>query len=84
MFGFACLLLTVGGVGLAYGFQWGRSSIRKEYAAYCLRHGCNVCGAVVKPTLIHVSGCEAGWADGPRCEQLDVFPSEVFGAHERQ
>ena len=65
-------LLALGAaVVVAYAYERGRESFRREIMATWAQHRCRECGAEPRATLIHVSGCVSGW---PNPRVPDQFP----------
>jgi len=69
----ALLMLAV---TAAIGFEAGRASLRHEILAGWRQHRCRECGAAPPATLIHVSGCAAGWPSAKGPEQFPLPGSE--------
>lgn len=76
----AGILLCVLCVTAATFYEFGRSAVLREQMVEAHKRRCSECGAVPKPTLIHVSGCEHGWPPNlpsPLFEQWEE-PSKVI------
>jgi hypothetical protein len=63
-------VLCLAGV-VAAAYEAGRKDLRREILVSWTQQGCRHCGAQVRATLVHVSGCTAGW---PRPAGPETFP----------
>jgi hypothetical protein len=61
------LCMVIGAAVSAWAYEAGRRSLRRDIVAQWRQHACRLCAAEPRPTLIHVTGCTAGWPrpDGP-------------------
>jgi hypothetical protein len=69
----ALLMLAV---TAAIGYEAGRAGLRREILTGWRQHRCRECGAEPRATLIHVTGCTAGWPSAKGPEQFPLPGSE--------
>ena len=71
VFGYLIVFASLVLYGILF-FEWGRAAMRREILADWRKAACRECGAMPRPFIIHVSGCESGWPNTDIPQQLKL------------